>query len=107
TCETQRDVGVLLARQVPLDAQEAVALVADVEVAPDVDGVGDDDLGHQIGALEQLGVLALRALLAAAALAAATPAAIPLALLVGRLAAFVAVPVLTAVVAVAVLTTTA
>ena len=107
TCETQRDVGVLLARQVPLDAQEAVALVADVEVAPDVDGVGDDDLGHQIVALEQLGVLALRALLAAAALAAATPAAIPLALLVGRLAAFVAVPVLTAVVAVAVLTATA
>ena len=70
--ELDRDVGVVAARQVPVDAKEAVALVAQVEVAGDLDRLVADrflDFG-------QIAVVALRTFLATLPLAAPTAAAI-------------------------------
>src|SRR5690606_11277450 len=65
--ELEGDVGVVLARQVRLDAQEAVPLVADVEIAGDVDGFVR--LALDTDDLDQVDVLALRTVLGVAALA--------------------------------------
>ncbi len=71
--ELDRDVGVVAARQVAVDTEEAVALVAHVEIAADLDRfVADRFLD-----LEQVAVVALRAFLAALALAAPATTTIP------------------------------
>ena len=70
--ELDRDVGVVAARQVTVDAKEAVALLAHVEVAADLDRLVADrflDFG-------QIAVVALRTFLATLPLAAPTAAAI-------------------------------
>src|SRR5690606_36529165 len=72
--ELHRHVGVVAAGEVVADPKEAVALVAHVEVALDDDRLGAD---RRAVLVEQLAVLALGTVLAAAALAApAAPLAV-------------------------------
>jgi len=104
TGQLERDVGVLLARQVAVDPQEPVALVAHVEVALDVDRL----VALRLLVLEQLGVLALRTFLPAAVLAATAPTtAVALALLVLVVLALLVALVLAALALVLVLATLA
>ncbi len=82
--QLDRDVGVVAARQVALDPQEAVALVAHVEVAGDLDDLAAG-AARPTSRSNDRGVVALRAVGAARpALAAAPAAAVAALAVVGR-----------------------
>ena len=83
--ELDRDVGVLTARQIALDAEEAVALVAHVDVSGDLDGlVAHYRRRFDVGLDDRRRVVALRPVGSAATALAAAAAAAVTRLTVGR-----------------------